>query len=60
MNRITEEDMRSEAAAEVELAVPTGVVPSNYIEGTFGAQPDTNADIPSGTDVDFSCAIKIV
>lgn len=60
MNRFTEIEMRGEAAAEVELAVPAGVAPSDYVEGTFGAQPGTNVDIPSGTDVDFSCVIKIV
>lgn len=60
MNRITEEDMRRETAVEVELAVPAGVVPSDYVESTFGAQPGSNADMPSGTDVDFSCVIKIV
>ena len=59
MNRFTEREMRRETADEMELAVPAGIIPSEFIENTLGAQLGTHDDLPSGTDVDFSCVIKI-
>lgn len=58
MNRFTEREMRGEAVNEIEIEIPAGVAPTEYIEETFGAQLGSHDDIPS--DVDFSCVVKFV
>lgn len=58
--RITEQDLNREAAVEIEVKLPKGVSPSQYIEETFGAQLATPEDMLDDADVDFSCELKFV
>lgn len=59
MNRFTEDQMRRDCAAEIEMEVPNGVSPKAYLERYFGSSTSARDDMPADADVDFSCVINL-
>lgn len=59
MNRFTEEQMRRDCAAEIDMEVPKGVSPKAYLEGCFGSSASAREDMPADADVDFSCVVNL-
>lgn len=58
MNRITEEQMRRDAAPEVEFEAPKGVSPVKAMEEYFGTSAAPHDAMPAATDVENTVVVR--
>ena len=58
MNRITEEQMRRDAAPEVEFEVPKGSSPVRAMEEYFGMPATSHEAMPAAVDVENTVVIS--
>lgn len=58
VNRVTEEQMRRETAAEVEFEVPQGVNPVGSLKEYFGMSETPHDAMPADVDVDNTVIVS--